>query len=157
MTSEGAVKLDIPSPVRGTAVPLRDVKDAVFAQGIVGQGAAVIPSEGKVYAPAEGVVASVFNTRHAVCLKLDCGAELLIHVGLSTVELGGQYYTAHVQEGAHVEKGQLLLEFDRDEIRRAGYDVTTPIVVSNTEDYLDVLAAESGEVEAGGPLITVLT
>lgn len=156
MTPEGTVKLDIPSPVRGTAIPLSDVKDEVFAQMIVGKGAAVIPSENKVCAPAEGTVQSIFNTGHAVCLKLDCGAELLIHIGLGTVELGGRYFTACVQEGERVVKGQTLIEFDREAICKAGYDVVTPVVVSNTEDYLDVLAAEGGEVEKGGPLLTVL-
>lgn len=156
MTQEGTVKLDIPSPARGTVIPLSDVKDEVFAQMIVGKGAAVIPSENRICAPAEGTVQSIFSTGHAICLKLDCGVELLIHIGLGTVELGGRYFTARVQEGARVAKGQTLIEFDREAICKAGYDVVTPVVVSNTEDYLDVLAAENGEVEEGGPLLTVL-
>ncbi len=101
-------------------------------------------------------VASVFDTKHAIGLVSEEGVEILIHVGLDTVELGGQHFTAHVAQDDKVTKGQLLLEFDVDAIKAAGYDTVTPVVISNTDSYLDVLAADAGEINAGDMLITIV-
>lgn len=151
-----SMRIEIASPVKGTEIPLSEVKDEVFSKNIVGKGAAVIPSEGKVYSPVDGTVASVFDTKHAIGLVSEEGVEVLIHVGLDTVELGGQHFTAHVAQDDKVTKGQLLLEFDVDAIKAAGYDTVTPVVISNTDSYLDVLAADAGEINAGDMLITIV-
>ena len=151
-----SMRIEIASPVKGTEIPLSEVKDEVFSKNIVGKGAAVIPSEGKVYSPVDGIVASVFDTKHAIGLVSEEGVEVLIHVGLDTVELGGQHFTAHVAQDDKVTKGQLLLEFDVDAIKAAGYDTVTPVVISNTDSYLDVLAADAGEINAGDMLITIV-
>ena len=151
-----SMRIEIASPVKGTEIPLSEVKDEVFSKNIVGKGAAVIPSEGKVYSPVDGTVASVFDTKHAIGLVSEEGVEVLIHVGLDTVELGGQHFTAHVAQDDKVTKGQLLLEFDTDAIKAAGYDIVTPVVISNTDSYLDVLAADAGEINAGDMLITIV-
>ena len=151
-----SMRIEIASPVKGTEIPLSEVKDEVFSKNIVGKGAAVIPSEGKVYSPVDGTVASVFDTKHAIGLVSEEGVEVLIHVGLDTVELGGQHFTAHVAQDDKVTKGQLLLEFDMDAIKAAGYDIVTPVVISNTDSYLDVLAADAGEINVGDMLITIV-
>lgn len=151
-----SMRIEIASPVKGTEVPLSEVKDEVFSKNIVGRGAAVVPAEGKIYSPVDGVAASVFDTKHAIGLVSDDGVEVLIHVGLDTVELEGKYFTAHVAQGDRVKKGQLLLEFDLDAIKAAGYDTVTPIIISNTDSYLDVLAADAGEINAGDMLLTVV-
>ena len=151
-----SMRIEIASPVKGTEIPLSEVKDEVFSKNIVGKGAAVIPAEGKVYSPVDGTVASVFDTKHAIGLVSEDGVEILIHVGLDTVELGGQHFTAHVAQNDKVKKGQLLLEFDIDAIKAAGYDTVTPVIISNTDSYLDVLAADAGEINAGDMLITIV-
>lgn len=151
---ENTIKISVSSPLEGAAIPLSEVRDEVFAGGIVGKGAAVVPEKGEVKAPEDCVVESIFDTGHAIGLKLECGAELLIHIGLDTVELNGKYFNVHVKQGDKVTRGNLLVSFDIEGIKEAGYDVTTPIIVSNTADYLDVLAQKEGK--AGENLITIL-
>lgn len=150
-----AKKEVIDSPIRGKIIPLSEVKDEVFSGGIIGKGAAVIPSVGEVTAPEDAEIISVFDTGHAVGMSLKNGVELLVHIGLDTVELQGKYFTVHVKQGDKVKKGVKLISFDIDGIKKAGYDITTPVIVSNTPDYLDVLAKKSGQ--AGSELITVLS
>ena len=143
------------SPISGEAIPLSDVKDETFAGEILGKGMAVIPDEGKVYAPFDGTVETIFPTGHAVALKSADGVEALIHVGMDTVKLNGKYYTARVQDGAVVKKGDLLVEFDLDGIRGEGYDVTTPVVITNTDEYAQVSAVKNGKTAAGDPVIEI--
>lgn len=151
---ESSLKISISSPLEGTVFPIKEVNDQVFSEEIVGKGVAVIPEKGEVVAPEKAVVMSLFDTGHAIGLKLESGAELLIHIGLDTVELQGKYFKTHVSQGDTVIKGQPLITFDLDGIKNAGYDVTTPIVVSNSADYLDVIFAKEGK--AGENLITIL-
>ncbi|MDF2869774.1 MAG: bglP [Anaerocolumna sp.] len=149
-------KLVLGAPLSGQTISLSKVSDEAFSQGILGKGAAILPVEGKVYAPVNGKVETVFDTKHAIGLVSDEGVEILIHVGIDTVELGGKYYETKVKQGERVTKGQLLLEFDMDGIKKAGYDITTPIIVSNTEDFLEVLATDKGTVKAKDDFITIL-
>ncbi|WP_225086838.1 beta-glucoside-specific PTS transporter subunit IIABC [Pectobacterium colocasium] len=123
------------SPVKGELILLEDVDDKVFSSGVVGQGVAILPQEGRIYSPVDGVIASTFASGHAVGILSQSGAEILIHVGINTVQLEGQYYQMHVAEGDKVQKGQLLLEFDLEAIKNAGYDTVTPMVVTNADEY----------------------
>ena len=123
------------SPLEGESVPLSSVNDQTFASGILGNGVAVKPSAGRVVAPFSGEVSTLFDTKHAIGLTGDDGVELLIHVGLNTVELGGRYYDAKVKMGDRVERGQTLIEFDKDEIEKAGYETVTPVIISNIDSY----------------------
>lgn len=143
------------SPMTGVVVSLEDTPDAVFASGAMGQGVAIEPSLGEVVAPADGTIRLLFPTNHAIGLATDDGAEILIHVGMDTVELDGNGFTAHVVQGSKVKKGQLLLSFDIEAIKAAGYPVTTPIIVTNTSNYENVTAIASGEIELGQELLYI--
>ena len=129
----GEILLD--SHMEGEAIPMSEVKDETFAAEVLGKGIAIIPKKGEVTAPCDAVVETVFATRHAIGLKADHGVEILIHVGINTVELGGTFYTSHVTEGDRVRTGQVMLTFDMEKIKEAGYDVTTPMIVTNSDDY----------------------
>lgn len=148
------VGIVIAAPVTGEAVPLSEVSDPTFGEEILGKGAAIRPTEGKVYAPFDGTVDMMFETGHAINLISDDGVELLIHVGLDTVKLKGEHYTAHVQNGDKIQRGQLLLEFDPAAIAAAGYDVITPVVVCNTADFTAV-TPHLGSVTHGDALLTL--
>ena len=133
--------LRLDSPLQGKLVPLSEVKDQAFASGAMGKGAAVSEPQGKVYAPVDGEVTVLFETKHAVGIHGDNGADILIHVGLDTVNLKGEHFTAHVAQGDKVKRGQLLLEFDVAAIVAAGYDVTTPVLVTNAADFGKITVA----------------
>lgn len=152
--AEQAGDQEIASPVAGEIIPLNQVPDETFASGVLGQGAAVEPSEGKVYAPADGTVTTFFPTKHAIGITTDAGAELLIHVGLNTVELNGQFFEGKVNEGDRVKKGDLLLTFDMASIRKAGYKLVTPVLVTNPDMYKEISPAREGLIKQGEPLIT---
>src|SRR5699024_1016725 len=143
------------APAKGKAVPLSQVSDPTFAEEMLGKGMAVIPSEGKIYAPADGEIGMVFDTLHAVSMTTDFGAEVLIHVGLDTVKMNGDGFTGHVKAGDHVKKGDLLLEVDLEKVKAAGYDSITPVLVWNTPDYSSVENVGKGAVNAGDDLIIV--
>lgn len=146
-------KVEITSPIKGKIVPLSEVKDAAFSQGVLGKGLAIEPSVGEVYAPANGVVTTLFPTYHAIGITTDDGAEILIHVGMDTVKLDGKYFKPFVKQNEKVEKGQKLLEFDIEGIRKEGYSLVTPVVVTNTTEFLDVVP--SG-LEDEGAFITIV-
>ncbi|BAL81721.1 putative PTS system, sucrose-specific IIABC component [Selenomonas ruminantium subsp. lactilytica TAM6421] len=133
------IRLD--SPLNGELVELSQVNDPAFASGAMGFGAAVKNPEGKVYAPVDGEITVLFETKHAIGIHGVNGEDLLIHVGLDTVKLNGEHFTAHVEQGAQVKKGQLLLEFDAEAIKAAGYDVTTPFVVTNSSEFEKITIA----------------
>ena len=139
----------------GTVVALADVRDDAFASGALGLGVAVEPTEGKLLAPADGTIDMVFDTRHAVGMTTAAGAELLMHIGIDTVKLEGRHFTAHVQPGQSVKKGQLLVSFDMEAIRSAGYPLTTPMLVCNSDDYAAVEPLAGGSIQAGADLLKV--
>lgn len=145
----------IASPVNGKAVPLSEVPDPTFAEEMLGKGAAVDPSEGRFYAPVSGTISTVFPTKHAIGITGDKGEEILIHVGLDTVQLDGKYFETAVSEGQHVEAGTLLLTCELEKVREAGYKIITPVIVTNPEDYPAVSLARSEEIKAGERLISL--
>ena len=140
----------------GTAILLSQVNDATFASEVLGKGIAVIPSKGEVVAPCDATVETVFDTKHAVGLSTENGMELLVHIGINTVELEGKYYTAHVKAGDHVKKGQLLISFDMDKIKDAGYDMTTPLIVTNSDDYKNVKILQEGSVTPSDKVLEIV-
>lgn len=146
---------DILAPMSGSVIALDQVPDSTFASGLLGRGVAIIPAVGKVISPFPGEVASLFQTKHAIGLQSDSGIELLIHVGIDTVKLDGVPFTAHVKEGDRVQAGDLLIEFDRQAILDAGYDLATPIIISNSDDYREIDTVAPSAVEAGQPLLSV--
>lgn len=148
-------EISITSPVEGKVIPLTEVKDPTFSQEILGKGAAIIPEKGVVYAPFDGKVDAVFETGHALGLVSEDGVELLIHVGIDTVNLKGKYFTPKKKSGDTMKKGDILLEFDIDKIKADGYDVTTPIIISNTEQFAKVKACEDKVVTKESKLLSV--
>lgn len=142
------------SPLEGELIPMTEVPDETFASKALGDGVAVIPEKGCVYAPFDGEVEMVYDTGHAIGLVREDGMEVLIHVGINTVELGGKYYTAKVSNGQKIKKGDLLLEFDMDEIAKAGYSLVTPVIVTNSDEYEGLTRKEHGRVEPGDQIIT---
>ena len=137
----------------GTVVPLADVKDEAFASGALGDGIAIEPTDGELVAPADGEISSTFETHHAVGMTTTDGAELLMHIGIDTVKLGGRHFTYLVNEGDKVKKGQPLIRFELEAIKAEGYPVTTPLIVCNTDDYAAVAAKASGAVKQGDALL----
>lgn len=146
----------IASPLVGDILPLSAVADEVFASGALGKGVAIQPSEGKVLAPANGTVSVLFKTGHAVGITTDTGVELLIHIGLDTVNLDGRGYTIHVEEGQKVSAGDLLVEFEIDTINEAGYDTITPVIITNTDNFTDVLTTTAPAVAENDYLFTIV-
>ncbi|MEE8885967.1 MAG: glucose PTS transporter subunit IIA [Eubacteriales bacterium] len=154
-SSDGTVK-QVYAPVEGKAMASSEVADPTFAAEALGKGMAIEPTVGKVFAPFDGTVEMMFDTKHAVAVASNDGVEVLIHVGIDTVNLQGKGFTAHVQSGDTVKKGDLLLEFDMDEIHKAGYKTTTPVIISNTDDFGEVNAVKtSGDVKPGDLVIEV--
>ena len=139
--------------LNGTVVPLANVKDEAFASGVLGDGIAIEPSDGELVAPADGEISSTFETHHAVGMTTADGAELLMHIGIDTVKLGGKHFTYLVNEGDKVKKGQPLIRFELEAIKAEGYPVTTPLIVCNTDDYAAVEAKDSGTVKQGDALL----
>lgn len=139
--------------LNGTVVPLAEVKDEAFASGALGDGIAIEPIDGELVAPADGEISSTFETHHAVGMTTVDGAELLMHIGIDTVKLGGKHFTYLVSEGDKVKKGQPLIRFDLEAIKAEGYPVTTPLIVCNTDDYAAVAAKASGTVKQGDALL----
>ena len=148
--------ISLGAPVAGQAVALSEVSDPTFGEEILGKGVAIRPTSGRVVAPCDATVDLMFDTGHAVSLKADCGAEVLIHVGLETVSLEGKHFTVHAKSGDHVSAGQLLIEFDREAIAAAGFDTITPMVICNTSDYAAVNAHLAAEVREGDAVLTLV-
>lgn len=143
------------APIQGNIVKLESVKDEAFSSGAMGKGIAIEPKEGKVYAPFDGIIETAFPTKHAIGLTSDKGVELLIHVGMDTVKLGGAHFISHIEEGQKIKKGDLLLEFNIEKIRGAGYPTLTPVIVTNSDDYSEVDITSAFSVNAGDDLLDV--
>ena len=150
--ADGLADTTMFAPLNGQVVALSDVPDETFSAGVLGQGVAILPSEGKLYSPVDGTVTQVFDTNHAICLATDSGAEILIHIGLETVTLKGKHFTPKVKDGDTVKKGDLLIEFDLDEIKKQ-FKTFTPILITNAEDYSSMqILKETGTASVGEPL-----
>lgn len=149
-------KITIASPLNGEIVPLKEVKDETFASEMMGKGIAINPTEGKVVSPINGTVQMIFKTKHAIGLKSEDGAEILIHIGMDTVQLDGKHFTAHVKDGDKVKVGDTLVEFDMDAIKKEGYELVTPVIITNTMEYLEIVPKEIKSVNAGEDIITIL-
>lgn len=147
---------DVLSPLSGTVIGLEMVSDATFSSGVLGNGTAIIPEDGKVIAPFSGEVAFLFKTNHAIGLLHDSGVEVLIHVGIDTVKLDGKHFTAHVRQGDRVSAGDLLIEFDRRALIGEGFDLATPVIVSNSDIYNTINTVASSKVNAGMPLLKII-
>ncbi len=144
------------SPLKGKIMALSEVKDEVFSKGVLGKGIAIEPSEGKVVSPVDGVITTFFPTGHAIGITTDKGVEILIHVGMDTVQLEGKYFTPKVDQGAKIKKGDIILEFDKEAIEKEGYLITTPVIVTNSADYLDVIETNKGNIDYAEELLTVI-
>lgn len=146
------------SPIKGKVVPLNKVNDPMFAEGMMGNGIAIIPKEGRVVSPVNGTVNAVFETKHAIGIISDEGAEILIHIGLDTVKLGGKFFDAKVKAGDSINTGDLLVEFNLEEIKKAGYDVITPIIITNTLKYSEInfVINEDSEVKEKVQLMNLI-
>ena len=148
--------MEIAAPVRGKAIPLEEVKDEVFSSGMLGKGFAVEPKEGKIFAPADGVIDNITETKHAIGIIADDDANILIHVGLDTVKLGGRGFELKVEEGAKIKKGDLLMTFDLSAIKKSGYRATTPVVVCNSDEFQSVEVTAQGDVNAGDTVMKIV-
>ena len=141
--------------LNGMIVKLEDVEDEAFSSKVLGEGIAIEPSDGKLYAPCNGKVEMVFDTKHAINIVSDTGCEILMHIGIDTVKLGGKYFEAHVSDGQKIEKGDLLLSFDIERIKNEGYKTTTPMIICNTDDYHTINTDVSGSICAGEKIIEI--
>lgn len=146
----------IKSPVEGSVKDLAEVNDSVFSEGLMGKGVAIEPKIGKVMAPFDGMVEAIFSTKHAIGLKSNDGVEVLIHIGLDTVNLEGKHFKSHITNGQTIKAGDLLVEFDLDEIKKEGYDVITPFIITNSDEYEDVLVVKNGEVTNNNDLLKLI-
>lgn len=143
------------SHLNGTVVKLENVEDEAFSAKVLGDGIAVEPTEGKLYAPCDGKVDMVFDTKHAINIVSKSGCEILLHIGIDTVKLGGKFFEVYVRDEQEIKKGDLLISFDIDEIRKAGYKTTTPMIICNTDDYGAIKSVASGKVSAGDKIIEI--
>ena len=153
MFEKNAKTISLKAVEDGRTIPMDEVNDQTFAQELLGPGIAIVPSNGTVVSPINGTIATVMDTKHAVCIQGEDGLELIVHAGLDTVELSGKYYQTYKEIGDQVKAGDVLLEFDLEEITKAGYDVTTPIVITNLGDYKITKCLTGQQVKAGEEVI----
>ncbi|WP_066056710.1 beta-glucoside-specific PTS transporter subunit IIABC [Robertmurraya korlensis] len=148
---------EISSPLKGEVRLLSEIEDIAFASGSLGKGIAIEPTEGRLVSPVSGTISAIFPTKHAVGITTDDGVEILIHIGMDTVQLKGKFFSTHIDQGARVEKGQLLIDFDIEQIKKAGYSLTTPVVITNTDKYNDFIATNKHQINHGDSLITLVS
>jgi len=157
MFEKNAKTISLKAVEDGRTIPMDEVNDQTFAQELLGPGIAIVPSNGTVVSPINGTIATVMDTKHAVCIQGEDGLELIVHAGLDTVELNGKYYQTYKEIGDQVKAGDVLLEFDLEEITKAGYDVTTPIVITNLGDYKITNRTTSKSRERGDTVNKTIT
>lgn len=138
--------------MKGNAIAMKDIQDAAFASGALGKGVGIEPIAGEVYAPCDGRISVVFNTKHAIGLESENGAEVLIHIGINTVNLGGKYFDVKVKEGDIVKQGQLIAEVDLEGIKSEGYSLETPLLITNADEY-ETVQTKIGEVDTDTTVI----
>jgi len=155
-TAKGGKVERLVSPIKGKTIDLAEVEDEAFKSGALGQGMAILPVEGKVYAPCDGVITTFFPTGHAIGITSENGAEILIHVGMNTVELNGEHFTPKAEQGQAVTRGQLILEFDPEAIEKAGYSLVSPVVVTNGDQYEDVAPEVGKNVKPGDTIMNLI-
>lgn len=148
---EGSIAIG--APAAGKLVSIKEVSDPTFSEEVLGKGAAIVPEDGKFYAPAAGTVSTIFPTGHAAAITGSGGEEILIHIGLDTVKLDGRHFTIHAAEGQEVKKGDLLLEADLDQIKAEGYDIITPVIICNSDEFSTVEMMEPGRVMQGDDIL----
>lgn len=146
----------VTAPIKGEVVTIDKVNDPTFAQEMLGKGVAIKPAEGKIVSPVNGEITVLFETKHAVSIKSDEGVEILIHIGLDTVNLKGEYFESYVKVGDKVKTGDLLIKFNEEKIKEAGYDTITPMIICNTFEYADVKVAKIGEIEKQDNVIEII-
>ena len=146
----------VDSPLTGQIIPLSEVNDPVFSSEAMGKGCAVIPLEGQVFAPFDGTIVGLLDSHHAVGMESENGIEILIHVGMDTVKLGGKHFTCHIEDGQQVKKGQLLLEFDMDAIKAEGYEIVTPVIITNSDEFTEITTEVAGRVKNGDKLLKLI-
>ena len=154
-SEKSSVQVMLGAHMNGQAVRLEDVEDSVFSEKILGDGMAVEPEEGKLFAPCDGRVEMVFDTKHAINMVSKEGVEILLHIGIDTVKLGGKYFEAHTESGQEVKKGDLLISFDMEAVRAEGYKLITPLIICNSSEYEAILPTGHGRVLAGSSLIEI--
>lgn len=149
--------LVVDSPVEGRTISLADVPDEVFASGAMGKGIAVYPSKGEIVAPMDATVSVLYPTMHAIGLTLDNGVEMLIHIGIDTVNLDGKFFEKHANVGEHLTKGQRIVSFNMQGIEAAGYDLTTSVIITNSNNYVAIGSTKDNHIETNSSLLFLLT
>lgn len=145
--------IGIGAPAAGKLVSIKEVSDPTFSEEVLGKGAAIIPADGKFYAPVDGTISTVFPTGHAAAITSSEGVEILIHIGLDTVKLEGKHFTIHAEEGQEIKKGDLILDADLDQIKAEGYDIITPVIICNSDEYSEIQMMEPGDVTQGDDIL----
>ena len=144
------------SPLAGKVIPLSEVTDAAFSSGVLGKGVAILPDKGEVKAPADGIIKAIFPTKHAIGMVTENGVELLIHIGMNTVQLEGEGFTSRISEGMKVKKGDVLVTFDKHLNEGKGYSLATPVLITNADDIVEIVETENTYVESGDVLLTAI-
>lgn len=150
-TKDSSIRIG--APAVGELVSIKEVSDPTFSEEVLGKGAAIVPADGKFYAPVDGTVSTVFPTGHAAAITSREGVEILIHIGLDTVKLEGKHFTIHAVEGQEIKRGDLLLEADLDQIKAEGYDIITPVIICNSDEFSEVQMMEPREVIQGDDIL----
>ncbi len=153
--NKSITEFNLYSPLKGQVIPLEDVQDEAFSQKVLGDGIAVEPTEGKLFSPCDGKVETVFETKHAVNIISDTNCEILLHIGIDTAKLKGKFFTSHISEGQAVKKGDLLVSFDINQIKKAGYPVTTPMIICNSDEYNQIKTLAKGNINSGEKILKI--
>lgn len=149
-------KINIVSPLEGKVKKLSETEDAVFASGSLGKGVVIVPEKGELVSPVDGIVSSIFSTKHAVGVISNEGAEVLMHIGIDTVQLNGKYFESFIKENDKVKKGDLLIKFSIEGIKNEGFSIETPVIITNSDEYMDILSTEKEEIMFSEPLLTLI-